>query len=225
MTQPAQTTAKSHERSQAQVRAPLTELSATAVPLVRDNIDTDQILPARFLRKERGGEPGYAPYLFADVRTAPGANDPFPLDDPRFAGAQILLGGANFGCGSSREGAVYALVDSGIRAAIAPSFGDIFYGNAARNGLLCVPLPAEAVEALAQLLQAAPDTLVRIDLPAQTVAWPGQSPLSFSIDAFAKTLLTEGTDEIGLTLGLADRIAAFSAQAAADRPWIVPRRI
>ena len=181
---------------------PFIVLTAPAAVLDRANVDTDQIIPARFLLKPRTA--GYQHFLFADL----GIRLP--------AGAAILVAGDNFGCGSSREGAVYALVDAGIRCVIAPSFGDIFAGNAAQNGLLTVALPADARPGLRD-----GDTLT-VDLPAETLRLPDGTTCRFPIDAFRKRRLLEGLDDIGLTLTHAAEIAAFEARDAGMRAWASP---
>jgi 3-isopropylmalate/(R)-2-methylmalate dehydratase small subunit len=188
---------------------PFTTLAGEAVAFDSANIDTDQIIPARFLRKDRSA--GYQNFLFHDLRNEPG----FPLNghDP-----VIIAAGVNFGCGSSREGAVYALVDAGIRCVIAPSFGDIFAGNAAKNGLLTITLPEEQVAAIRAQLPGPMET----DLPSQRIRLPDGSTLSFEIDAFRKRCLVQGLDDIGLTLEHAGAIAAFQDQDRAARPWARP---
>jgi 3-isopropylmalate/(R)-2-methylmalate dehydratase small subunit len=178
-------------------------LDAVAVPLVASNIDTDQIIPARFLSRPRSTD--HAAFLLHDARQKP----EFPLNDPAFAPARIVVAGANFACGSSREAAVWALFDAGFRAAIAPSFGDIFFNNGLKNGLLPVVLPADVVAALQAQLEAAPGARIAIDLPAQTVTAPDGTVHGFEIDPFAKKSLLEGLDELGMTLGLEEEIAAF----------------
>jgi len=185
-------------------------VSGAAVALDRTNVDTDQIIPSRFLRKPRSA--GYQNFLFHDLRREDAA---FPLN-----GAQpvVLVGAANFGCGSSREGAVYALVDAGIRCVVAPSFGDIFAGNAGKNGLLTIVLP----DALAAALRAQLPADVTVDLPGQRLHFPDGSVHSFEMDPFRKRCLIEGLDDIGLTLEHADRIVAFQAEDRAQRPWAVP---
>ena len=184
---------------------PFTTLTGSAAVLDRANVDTDQIIPARFLRKPRGA--GYGDYLFADLRRAEPA---FPV----FAGASVLVAGANFGCGSSREGAVYALLDAGIRCVIAPSFGDIFAGNAAKNGLLTIALETVPI---------AQGASVTVDLPAQEIR-VGNHVVRFAIDPFRKRCLVEGLDDIGLTLEHADALAAFERAHRAARPWSEPVR-
>ncbi|MGE7413719.1 3-isopropylmalate dehydratase small subunit [Methylobacterium tarhaniae] len=196
---------------------PFTTLSAVAAPLDVANIDTDQILPARFLKKPR--KAGYGNFLFHDERRR---SEAYPLDAPAYRGAGILVADRNFGCGSSREGAVYALVDGGIRCVIAPSFGDIFASNAAKNGLLTVTLPEQTVAALRARLAASPGAAVTVDLPAQTVTGPDGDALPFEIDPFKKRCLVEGLDDVALTLEHAEAIAAFEARVAAEEPWRVP---
>lgn len=174
-------------------------LDDTAAPLPRANIDTDQIVPALYLQKPRADD--FGRYLFHDVRRdAQGALRPdFVLNDPAYAQARILVAGPNFGCGSSREHAVWALHDGGFRAVIAPSFGDIFQSNAMKNGLLPVSLPQAAVQALLVALQASPGLRVRVDLQTQQVAWP-QGDAAFDIDPFARHCLLQGLDELDYTL-------------------------
>lgn len=189
-----------------------TTLTATACPIELTNINTDQILPARFLRKPRSA--GYQNFLFHDVRAAePG----FPLGPE--GNNPILVADANFGCGSSREGAVYALVDGGVRCVIAPSFGDIFAGNAGKNGLLVVALPAEQCAALRAAAEAGAE--ITVDLPAQQVR-AANVAYGFAIDPFRKNCLLEGLDDIGITLANAEAIAAFETADRAARPWATP---
>lgn len=201
---------------------PFTTLIAPAVPLRMANVDTDQILPGRFLRKPRSD--GYDRYLFHDVRrTADGAlRSDFPLNDPRWVGAPVLVADRNFGGGSSREGAVYALADAGIRAVIAPSFGDIFYSNAIKNGLLPIRLPVDVIERIWAIAEADPSAPLAIDLAAQSVRPANAAPVAFDIDSFHKTCLLEGTDDIDLTLAHADAIAAFERSDRSERPWRRP---
>ena len=192
--------------------SPFTVLTGLCIGLDRANIDTDQIIPARFLRKPRSA--GYENFLFHDMRR----DDPgFPLNHTQ---PRLLAAAENFGCGSSREGAVYALVDAGIRCVIAPSFGDIFAGNAAKNGLLTVVLPPDTAAALRAQLPGE----MTVDLPAQTVRFPDGSEHRFDIDAFRKRCLLEGLDDIGLTLAHGAEIASFQADDSARRPWASPPR-
>jgi len=186
-------------------------------PLDRANVDTDQILPARFLKKPRGA--GYGGFLFHDERRR---SVDFPLDQPVFRGAAILVADRNFGCGSSREGAVYGLVDGGIRCVIAPSFGDIFAANAAKNGLLTITLSEAEVGKLRERLRAAPGAALIVDLPAETITDPDGRTIHFEIDAFRKRCLIEGLDDIDLTLECIDAVAAFDEHAAREQPWRLP---
>lgn len=187
---------------------PFVTLIDHAVPFARANIDTDQILPARYLHRPRDDDQGQ--YLFRDLRLAPDGAQiaDFPLNRPIWRHARIVLGGENFACGSSRENAVWALYDHGVRAVIAPSFGDIFATNSVKNGMLAVVLPAEAVAALMAEAEAMPGAAITIDLPAQTVT-SAAGTWSFEIDPFAKRSLLEGLDELGFTLTHAEEIAAF----------------
>ena len=193
---------------------PLSRLDAVAAPLARANVDTDQIVPALYLQKPRSCD--FGEFLFRDVRhDADGARRPdFPLNAPAFSNARILVAGANFGCGSSREHAVWALVDGGFWAVIAPSFGDIFYSNAIKNGLLPVRLPADTVDALLLALQRAPGTHVQVDLVTLTVTAPDGTRTSFDIDSFARHCLLEGIDELDYTLSQAAQINAFERALA-----------
>ncbi len=188
---------------------PFKPLDAVAAPMDGAHIDTDQIVPARFIQKPRANNLG--DYLFLDVRRdAAGQRRPdFVLNQPAYAGAQVLVAGPNFGCGSSREHAVWALVDGGIRAVIAPGFGDIFHANALKNGLLPVVLPEASVRALLDGLLANPGARVRVDLQTQTVSGPGLASAPFPIDAFSRHCLLQGLDEIAYTLGYLAGIEAF----------------
>jgi 3-isopropylmalate/(R)-2-methylmalate dehydratase small subunit len=196
---------------------PFTTLTSIAAPLLRDNIDTDTIIPSREMKGT--GKAGLAGGLFAPWRyLSPDSRDPDPgfvLNQTRYADAQIILGGSNFGCGSSREHAVWALAEYGIRAVVAPSFAPIFAGNCTRNGILAVVLDAEAVVQIAA--DARP---VTIDLRAQRVSLDEHRHWSFQIGAEAKAMLLEGLDVIELTLKHEARIAAFQATDRKARPWI-----
>ena len=195
---------------------PFISLRANAVPLVQDNIDTDQIIPARFLARPRDDDHGIN--FFRDLRFDAAGNEipEFPLNRPSWRDARIILGGRNFACGSSRENAVWALHGWGARAVIAPSFGDIFAINAVKNGVLPIILPAEAVSALMAASIAAPEAEIAIDLPAQTVTAPDGSVYRFEIDAFAKRSLLEGLDELAFTLTHEEDIAAFEQRFGRD---------
>lgn len=182
---------------------PFRTLDAAALPITQPNFDTDQIIPARFLHRDR--DLGLADCLFHDLRVRPD----FALNQPAYRDAQIVVGAHNFACGSSRENAVWALQDYGFRAAIAPSFGDIFRTNCFKNGVLPVVLPADAVADLQAQLEASPGVHVHIDLETQTVVFPDQTRHEFAIDPFAKHCLLNGVDEIAFTLTLEPEIAAF----------------
>jgi 3-isopropylmalate/(R)-2-methylmalate dehydratase small subunit len=196
---------------------PFTTLTATAVPLDIVNVDTDRIVPARFLRKPRSA--GYENFLFHDLRE--GAAD-FPLDRADYRGAQILVAAENFGCGSSREAAVWALAGFGLRAWIAPSFGDIFFENSFKNGVLAVVLPIERVAALRRMLTERPGAEVTVDLPAQTVTLPDGRVEHFDVDPFRKECLLAGIDEIDLTLRYEREIAAYEQRQRDETPWLAP---
>ncbi len=198
----------------------LETLSAIAAPMDRANLDTDQILPARFLRKPRDAH--YRRYLFADLRfDAEGRERPdFVLNRTAYRGAGIIVGARNFGCGSSREAAVYALEANGVRAVIAPSFGDIFFNNCLANGILPIRLDEAAAADLRGRIEREPGARIAIDLPAQTVTAPDGGVHTFEIDAFRKRCLIEGLDDIALTLARGAAMAAFEAAYAARRPWL-----
>ena len=199
---------------------PFTKLTAVAAPLNMANIDTDKIIPARYLRKPR--EPGYDPYLFYDLRfDGEGRERPdFVLNRPAYRKAGILVAAANFGCGSSREGAVYAMLDYGIRSVIAPSFGDIHYANQLQNGMLPVMLPEETCAGLRRQLHAAPGAQLTIDLEAQTVTAPDATKHRFDIDSVYRDRLLKGLDEVGLVLEYLPQIEAFEQRHYAEMPWL-----
>lgn len=199
---------------------PFTAVTAVAAPLDLANVNTDQIFPARFIRKPRG--PGYAGYAFHDLRFADdGAERPdFVLNQDRFRAARILVAGANFGCGSSREGAVYTLQDYGFRVLIAPSFGDIFAANCLKNGVLTIAVAEAAAAELRGALAAADRPVATVDLPAQTIARPDGGALRFDVDPFQKHCLLHGLNEIDLSLRHESEIAAFE-RAYRDRfAWL-----
>jgi 3-isopropylmalate/(R)-2-methylmalate dehydratase small subunit len=184
----------------------ISAVEGRACPFGRRNIDTDIIIPAAYLKTV--SREGLGRFAFETIRAEPGN----VFDDPAFAGAPILIAGDNFGCGSSREHAVWAMLDLGIRAVIAPGFSDIFSGNAFKNGLVTVELPQAAVD---HLLEVAKDQPIRIDLETMTVTTPYQDRFEFALDPFRRECLTQGLDEIGLTLREETAIAAFEARAAA----------
>lgn len=194
---------------------PFTTLTAVAVPFDLVNCDTDRIIPARFLREPRSA--GYGNFLFRDLRES----DPrFVLDRPEYRGARILVAADNFGCGSSREGAVWALAGAGFRAWIAPSFGDIFFENSFKNGVLAVVLPPERVAALRAQLAERPGSEITIDLAGQAVRFPDGWVERFEVDPFRKECLLLGVDEIDLTMRHLDQIEAYEARQRAETPWL-----
>jgi len=194
---------------------PFTTLTAVAVPLDIVNVDTDRIIPARFLRQPRSA--GYEKFLFADLREADAS---FVLDRTEYRGAKILVAADNFGCGSSREGAVWALAGSGLRAWIAPSFGDIFFENSFKNGVLAIVLPEARVAAIRAALAASPGATMSIDLAGQTVTGPDGQVDHFDVDPFRKECLLAGVDEIDLTLKHEAEIAAYESRRRQERPWL-----
>ncbi len=181
-------------------------------PLLRANVDTDQIIPKQFLKRIE--KTGFGEFLFFDWRrTADGSPDPsFPLNQPRYAGASILVADKNFGCGSSREHAVWALDNAGFRAVIAPSFADIFANNCVQNGVLTVVLSEDEVAELARRAQEIPDYTLTIDLEKKSVRDERGFSASFPIDDFVRHRLLEGLDDIGLTLKNETEIAAYEAR-------------
>jgi 3-isopropylmalate/(R)-2-methylmalate dehydratase small subunit len=184
---------------------PVSVIEGTAAPLDRSDVDTDQIIPAQYLKRiERSG---FGPFLFDEWRKDPG----FVLNDSRYEGATILIAGANFGSGSSREHAPWAIEDYGFKAVIAPSFADIFRNNCFKIGLLPVELRAESVRALMDAVLDDPSTRIVVDLPNRAVRAPGLDE-TFDIDEFTHWRLTEGLDDIGLSLRNEEKISAFEAR-------------
>lgn len=186
-------------------------IEGTAYPLGLDDVDTDMIIPAEWLKTV--GRTGFADGVFAPLRA--GGDSLF--DDPRLAGSPILIAGRNFGCGSSREHAVWALLELGIRAVLARSFSDIFASNAFKNGMLAIALEEQH---LARLLQAARGSTIRLDLLNQVVATAAGDRFAFDFDSFRKDCLIRGIDEIGLTELQADKIECFESRTKADRPFL-----
>ncbi len=208
---------------------PFTQHQGLVAPLDRSNVDTDAIIPKQFLKSIKRS--GFGPNLFDEWRYLdhgePGIdnsrrprNPNFVLNQERYQGASILLARENFGCGSSREHAPWALSDFGFRAVIAPSFADIFFNNCFKNGLLPVVLGAQIVDRLFQLTLAQPGFRLTIDLPAEEVAVPGGERYHFGIDPFRKHCLVNGLDDIGLTLKHADAIRDFEERRKAEQPWV-----
>jgi 3-isopropylmalate/(R)-2-methylmalate dehydratase small subunit len=190
---------------------PIDTIEGKAYPLGLANIDTDIIIPAHWLKTVT--RDGLGKGAFETIRAEPGN----VFDDERYAGAPILIAGDNYGCGSSREHAAWAMADLGIRAVIAPSFSDIHAGNAFKNGILTVVLPQEQVD---RLLEVAKDQPITIDLENQTVTTPYQDRFRFEIDPFRKDCLLKGLDEIGITLAQDEAIAAHEARVHGAMPWV-----
>ena len=208
---------------------PFTVLDGLVAPLDRPNVDTDAIIPKQFLKSILRS--GFGPNLFDEWRymdvgqpgmdnSARPLNPNFVLNQPRYKGAQVLLTRENFGCGSSREHAPWAIEDYGFRALIGPSFADIFFNNCFKNGLLPIVLPAAEVDRLFKDVEATPGFRLRIDLDAQSVTTPDGRTLRFDIDAFRKACLLNGLDDIGLTLRHADDIREFEERRRATQPWL-----
>ncbi len=206
-----------------------TQHQGLVAPMDRANVDTDAIIPKQFLESIQ--RTGFGPNLIDQWRYLdkgePGQNpvsrEPNPsfvLNQPRYAGASVLLARANFGCGSSREHAPWALQQYGFRALIAPSFADIFFNNCFKNGLLPIQLPEAVVDALFQAVLATPGYKLSVDLARQVVTTPDGAEHAFEVEAFRKHCLLNGLDEIGLTLQHADAIAAFQADRLAAKPWL-----
>lgn len=207
----------------------LTTLTGLAAPLDRANVDTDQIIPKQYLKSIH--RTGFGPTLFDDWRyLEPGepgmdhgtrrVNPDFVLNQPRYQGARILLARDNFGCGSSREHAPWALLDYGFRVIIAPSYADIFFNNCFNNGILPIVLPAAALDKLFSETMVMPGYQLTVDLAAQSVTTPDGASFTFDIDAFRKYKLLNGLDDIGLSLQHADDIKAYEARRRAEAPWL-----
>ncbi|HFQ14960.1 MAG TPA: 3-isopropylmalate dehydratase small subunit [Rhodobacteraceae bacterium] len=197
-----------------------TPLTASAAPLPLVNIDTDMIIPKQFLKTIK--RTGLGKHLFSDMRYDEKGNErpDFVLNQPAYRNAKILVAGDNFGCGSSREHAPWALKDFGFRVIIAPDFADIFYNNCFQNGILPIRLPQADVDKLMDDAARGTNATITIDLQAQEIRGPDGGVITFDIDPFRKTCLLEGLDDIGLTLQKADRISAFEKAMAAQRPWV-----
>jgi 3-isopropylmalate/(R)-2-methylmalate dehydratase small subunit len=208
---------------------PFVNFTGLLVPLDRANVDTDAIIPKQFLKSiERTG---FGPYLFDELRYLdrgePGMdcthrplNPEFVLNDPRYAGAQILLARENFGCGSSREHAPWALADFGFRVILAPSFADIFHNNCFKNGILPIVLPAETVDLLFKRAQGPEALRVAVDLPGQTLTLEDGTRIAFDLDPGNKKRLIEGLDDIGVTLQQAEAIRAYETRRRVEAPWL-----
>src|SRR5579884_3904464 len=200
---------------------PFTTLTGLVAPLDRVNVNTDEITPARFLKTIR--RTGFAHVLFANWRYLGDDQTPNPdfvLNQPRYQGATILLTGDNFGSGSSREHAPWAILEYGFRCLIAPSFADIFYNNCFNNGILPVTLPESIVRELFDEVEATEGYTLHVDLAAQTITTPTQRVLHFEIDGFRKNALLQGLDNIGWTLSHRDEIAAYETRRKQEAPWL-----
>lgn len=204
-------------------------LKGLVAPIDRNNIDTDAIIPKQFLKSIKRS--GFGPNAFDEWRYMdfgqPGEdcsnrpkNPNFVLNQPRYQGAQVLLTRQNFGCGSSREHAPWALLDFGFRVIIAESFADIFFNNCFKNGILLIVLPAAEVQELLRQVDTTPGYQLTVDLPQQIVICPDGRAIPFAIDSFRKECLINGWDDIGLTLRHADKIHAFEDQRRAEQPWL-----
>jgi 3-isopropylmalate/(R)-2-methylmalate dehydratase small subunit len=209
----------------------LANFTGTVCPLDRANVDTDAIIPKQFLKSIKRS--GFGPNLFDEWRYLdrgePGKdnsnrplNPGFVLNDPRYAGASILLARENFGCGSSREHAPWALADYGFRVIIAPSFADIFFNNCFKNGILPIILEKEIVERLFRASGGDSALEIAVDLPRQILTPEGGEPIPFEVDAFRKHCLLEGRDDIGLTLQHVDAIRSYEERRRAEAPWLFP---
>ncbi len=205
------------------------KLTSLAVPLDRSNVDTDAIIAKQFIKSVQ--KSGFGPYLFDDWRyldrgelgqdcSARPLNPDFVLNDPRYRGAQILLAYENFGCGSSREHAVWALEDYGFRVVIAPSFGDIFFGNCYKNGVLPIVLDTSTIDSLFAAVRSTPGYQLTVDLESQCVKMADGATFPFAIDAGRKNSLLKGLDDIALTLQRTDMIRAYEARRRIQEPWL-----
>jgi 3-isopropylmalate/(R)-2-methylmalate dehydratase small subunit len=205
------------------------KLTSIVMPLDRPNVDTDAIIPKQFLKSIQ--RTGFGPNLFDEWRyldqgelgmdhTKRPLRQDFVLNQPRYQGAQILLARENFGCGSSREHAPWALLDYGFRVIIAPSFADIFYNNCFKNGILPIVLDASTVDELFREVEASEGYSLAVDLEAQVIKRPDDREIHFDIDEFRKHRLLNGLDDIGLTLEHADEIRAYEARRKQDAPWL-----
>ena len=202
---------------------PFTTLTAIAAPLEIAKIDTGMIAPGRFQRiRRRPGHADYADVFLHDLRfdenDRPRAD--FVLNDPAYKGAQILVTGPDFGCGSSRESAAYSVLDFGVRALIGPGFGDVFVGNCMQNGIVPIVLPIEVIQDLWRQLKATPGATMTVDLRAQTVTAPGGAVHHFDIDATRRERLLKGLDDVGVTLEHLPEIEAFERNHERRKPWL-----
>ena len=197
-----------------------TKVKGVAAPLPMTNVDTDMIIPKQFLKTIK--RTGLGRYLFNDMRFTPEGKEiaDFVLNQPAYRKTEILVAGENFGCGSSREHAPWALLDFGIRCVIAPSFADIFFNNCFKNGVLPLVLPQAQVDKIMELAKK-PDSLITVDLETQTVsAWPDNTNFSFTVEPFRRHCMLNGLDDIGLTEQHAGEITAYEERQKTERPWL-----
>ena len=199
---------------------PFTKLEGVAAPLKLINVDTDMIIPKQYLKTIQ--RTGLGKALFDEMRFNPdGSEKPdFVLNKTAYRNAKILVAGDNFGCGSSREHAPWALLDFGIRCVIAPSFADIFYGNCFKNGILPIKLPQEEVDKLMDDAERGANAVISIDLEKQEIRGPDGGMIKFDVDQFRKQCLLNGWDDIGLTMRTEDKIAAYEKQQTVQQPWV-----
>jgi len=199
---------------------PFTTLTAVAAPLPLVNVDTDMIIPKQFLKTIQRSGLGNA--LFDEMRRTPDGKDipDFVLNKPAYKNAKILVSGANFGCGSSREHAPWALLDFGFRCIIAPSFADIFYGNCFKNGILPIALPQDQIDKLMDDAKRGANAIISVDLEKQEIRGPDGGVITFDIDPFRKQILLNGWDDIGLTLRDGAAIDDYEAKAKLAKPWL-----
>ncbi len=198
---------------------PFTKLTAVAAPLPMVNVDTDKIIPARYLKTIKRS--GLSEGLFRDLRTdADGKPNDFILNQPAYRGAQILVAGDNFGCGSSREHAPWALLDAGIRCVISTSFADIFYNNCFKNGILPIVVSKEELDKLMDDAERGANATLTVDLEAQTIQGPDGGSIAFEVDPWKKHCLLNGLDDIGLTMEKKPKIEAFEDKQKAAEPWL-----
>ena len=197
-----------------------TKITSVAAPLPIINVDTDMIVPKQYLKTIK--RTGLGKIAFAELRyNEDGSENPdFVLNKPAYRDAQILIVGDNFGCGSSREHAPWALLDQGIRVIIAPSFADIFYGNCFKNGILPIKLPQEIVDQLMADAEQGANAIFTVDLEKREITRPDGSAISFEVDSFRQHCLLNGLDDIGLTLEKSEKIDKFEAQQKASQPWL-----
>ncbi|MDB2682958.1 3-isopropylmalate dehydratase small subunit [Alphaproteobacteria bacterium] len=199
---------------------PFRTLNASAAPLPMMNVDTDIIIPKQFLKTVKRTGLGVSAFYNIRYNEDGSPKEDFVLNKPEYANAEILITGENFGCGSSREHAPWAILDMGFRCVIAPSFADIFYNNSFKNGILPIALPQDQVDALMSEAQENPDAKLEIDLEKQTITRGNKLSFAFEIDPFRKACLLNGLDDIGLTLEKDNHIGSYEESLKKDKPWV-----